>query len=483
MKKFFKLVYQILISLKLAVVVILTLAAVQAVATVIESVYSTKAAHYWVYGTVFFDGLLFLLGLNIFFVATSRYPWKRRHGPFLMAHVGILSLLFGSVLTQKTGVDGNLIASEGETASRIQFDSTVLSASKGHLVETVPIKWQAPLPSWMEWFAPLRKQRIRLKEFDLEVTDFIPHAEPIHDFEKWNPDSKTQRKVAPAVRFKLKGGPLPFSKKFWLWAGVAEWASLDFGPARFDMLPKGVPARQYAELPLTDRMGRFFFEPLADGGLKYYIVSKKGVRPGEVKPGKVKGTTIDLGWMGMQLEVLEFFPDSVNVSQYEPARNQKGNDAPPSAIRVASLSDPKNFIWLGANDRGEIRNESGEKIKLLYGFRQIALPFGIKLEKFQIDHYQGTKNPAEYSSKVRVSTGEKLSDETLISMNEPLHHGGFTFYQASYIPGNPRPTTSVFTVNKDPGRELKYFGSLLIVFGAIWLFASKYIKNKKKRTQ
>jgi hypothetical protein len=59
-------------------------------------------------------------------------------------------------------------------------------------------------------------------------------------------------------------------------------------------------------------------------------------------------------------------------------------------------------------------------------------------------------------------------------MNEPLEKHRFTIYQSSYEDGNPRPTTSIFSVNQDPGRSWKYSGSLLIVLGSILLFAEKY---------
>ena len=48
----------------------------------------------------------------------------------------------------------------------------------------------------------------------------------------------------------------------------------------------------------------------------------------------------------------------------------------------------------------------------------------------------------------------------------------------------PRPTVSIFSVNRDPGRVWKYIGSLLIVLGSIMLFAVKYRKARvdKKKT-
>jgi len=106
----------------------------------------------------------------------------------------------------------------------------------------------------------------------------------------------------------------------------------------------------------------------------------------------------------------------------------------------------------------------------------------VKLEQFKIDRYQGTQNPSEFSSVVSVdgaANGEKVVNH-LISMNEPLKYGGYTFYQASYIDAQPRPTTSIFSVNQDPGRWLKYWGSIFLVGGTIWLFAMKYWKKKRE---
>ena len=64
-----------------------------------------------------------------------------------------------------------------------------------------------------------------------------------------------------------------------------------------------------------------------------------------------------------------------------------------------------------------------------------------------------------------------------ISMNEPLTHRGYTFYQASYIreedPRTGRETgrvQSVLQVGKNPGRVVIYTGSLLVVLGAFVQF-------------
>ena len=68
-------------------------------------------------------------------------------------------------------------------------------------------------------------------------------------------------------------------------------------------------------------------------------------------------------------------------------------------------------------------------------------------------------------------------------MNEPLKAGGFTFYQASYVPDVPRPVTTILSVNHDPGRGLKYAGSLLLVFGSISLYLVKVLQKKRSKEQ
>jgi hypothetical protein len=85
---------------------------------------------------------------------------------------------------------------------------------------------------------------------------------------------------------------------------------------------------------------------------------------------------------------------------------------------------------------------------------------------------------ASYASQVAVPG---LTESATISMNEPLKHMGFTVYQASFQDGpDGKPVASIFSVNHDPGRWLKYLGCLIISLGTILLF---YMKRKTARAQ
>ena len=132
--------------------------------------------------------------------------------------------------------------------------------------------------------------------------------------------------------------------------------------------------------------------------------------------------------------------------------------------------------WVQVNDVLKIFTENSAYI-LTYGNKRIDLGFDLRLEKFEIGRYEGTMRAASYQSLVSTPDGQK----TLISMNEPLKYQGLTFYQASFQEGpEGQPIASILSVNYDPGRWLKYLGSLIITLGVIWLF---YQKRKAARAQ
>jgi len=113
-------------ALRLAVILLVSLAIVLAVGTIYESLYDAETARYYIYGTWWFISLLALLGLNVLFAALSRYPWKRHHTGFVVVHLGIILILIGSSITLIKGYEGQLIIAEGETRDRIFLKDPLL---------------------------------------------------------------------------------------------------------------------------------------------------------------------------------------------------------------------------------------------------------------------------------------------------------------------------------------------------------------------
>ena len=479
-------IWSILISLKLAVLVIASLAITLATATIIESSYDSKTAQYYVYRASWFYGLLTLLGLNILAVALSRLPWKKKHIPFLMAHAGILMILTGSWLTYINGLDGSLRIAEGEVNSAVELDQHVLVFKRGEEIKTTPFEW-LPEPATRN-FKP-----INFEDFKVRVDRYISDAEAKIQFV---PSSDPTLKAAPAVQIKILGAPMGGAPELWLWAGDPGWASQKMGLARF--------------LIRTESQSDLSVNPEASGGAPEarfdFVVSKNGdlrfestsIR-GEKQSAKInlaslenkeEPVVINPGWkMPIRVQVKRFVPSGVNLTEYVPVKVKPvgmGSAIPQPAIQISLIKNPASKLWLGLGDRADFTDVDGAKVSIGYFPKRVILPYALRLKQFEMKNNPGTMDPAAYSSYVQVVDQIQKSESELnaipthhITMNEPMAERGYTFYQASYIPEAPRPTTTILSVNLDPGRALKYWGSILLILGSISLYLSKVFQRKK----
>jgi len=472
-----------LISLKLAVVVIASLAITLAVATVLESKYDTRTAQYFVYRAHWFYGLLGLLGLNILAVALSRLPWKRRHTPFLLAHAGILMILSGSWLTYILGIDGVLRVGEGEVNSTVELDQFILLMRDGESSHHREFPW---IPeSVAKDFKPTEFPDLKIR-----VEAVIPDAEPRIQFLP----STDAKRAAPALKIKILGAPMGGAPEFWLWAGEPAWSSQSLGPARFVIRRE---SRKDLALPAgtADSGARFDFVVSDSGQLRFEAISVRGEKKtGKIDLSKMSGDEpliLDPEWrMPIRIQLKSYLPLAVNQTDYVKRKivaGGMGSAQPQPAIRISLLRQPESKLWLGLGDRADFVDESGFPISVGYFPKRVVLPYGIRLKRFEMTHNPGTLDPASYSSYVQVVTGISKDSAALdqlpvhhITMNEPMPMEGYTFYQASYIPDMPRPTVTILSVNHDPGRFLKYSGSILLILGSVMLYLVKVIGKKKK---
>ena len=96
-------------SLQLAITLLSLFAVCLAVATLLESAYSGAIARELVYHTWWFSLLLGFLAVNILCAALKKYPWKRHQTGFLITHLGLITLVFGGLLTTLGGVEGQMM--------------------------------------------------------------------------------------------------------------------------------------------------------------------------------------------------------------------------------------------------------------------------------------------------------------------------------------------------------------------------------------
>ncbi len=120
-------VVHVLGSLKLALVLLATIAIAIAVATFCESSFNTKVAQAYIYKAPWFVFWLGVLCINLFCVTLTRWPWQRQHAGFIITHYGIILLLAGAVVGMKLGFEGNVTLHTGQPpVGRITTSRSVL---------------------------------------------------------------------------------------------------------------------------------------------------------------------------------------------------------------------------------------------------------------------------------------------------------------------------------------------------------------------
>ncbi|HRO67479.1 MAG TPA: cytochrome c biogenesis protein ResB, partial [Pseudobdellovibrionaceae bacterium] len=138
----------------------------------------------------------------------------------------------------------------------------------------------------------------------------------------------------------------------------------------------------------------------------------------------------------------------------------------PLTTSAAKIEFQGKSHWLLLNDTVRLFTENTAYL-VSYLNHRIDLGFPIKLDHFEMIPYEGTQRAKEYKSMVELPEIGQVE----ISMNEPAVYKGLTFYQASFQNDEMgRPVASVFSVNHDPGRWLKYIGSLVMSLGVVALF-------------
>lgn len=110
-------VFKFFASVKLAVVLLAVIIVASIAGTIYESSFDAKVARAYVYGAAWFNIWLLLLVANLTVSAISRWPWKKHHVAFLITHLGIITLLFGSLIGRIWGVEGTITLFKGEPVS------------------------------------------------------------------------------------------------------------------------------------------------------------------------------------------------------------------------------------------------------------------------------------------------------------------------------------------------------------------------------
>ena len=444
-----------LASIRLAVIIIIAMAILTAVGTIVEAQNDAEVAGALVYHSWYMYLTLGALCVCLIAVMVDRWPWKPHHMGFVLAHIGILILLFGAWLTKEFGIDGSMVFEIGQERKYVavkEKDIAVYASVEGTEVrpifqQSVDFISQPPTPE-LPFVIDVGSDKI-------EVLEYLHFA-----FRQSEMRASDKKMDGPAVRFQLQNPRVNLTE--WLRLDMARPSSMtDLGPARVV-----IASGDYAPSGHNEIVLRKTTQPNV---LEVKIFNKdKSLRLTKLMK---QGDLLQTGWMGLEFRLLRYLPHAHEVVTYSKAESHSPLAQP--AIRLKFLG---NDYWLGLNSM--MRLYEGQKMIIIsYGQRQIELPFALRLKEFKMDKYQGTQRASSYESMVDVPGRGVVN----ISMNEPLYEGGYTFYQSSFEQDDSgKPVASILSVNHDPGRWIKYLGSFLICLGSIMLFYFKRMYFKKR---
>lgn len=216
--------FRFLSSVRLAVPLLLVLAAVVAIGTLLESHYSAAYAKLMIYDAGWFYALMALLGINILCAALSRLPWRRHHTGFVITHLGMLIMLTGAFVTSRWGIDGQLRVQEGQNESRVELPGLELSVSlNDRMVSRLPVpRYVRPKSAGqLKWLGEKVGHGITFKSYQ-------PFTMPAEEFVAAEGDAN----AAPAISFWLRSQFFNTSE----WLHARERADIELGPARLRMI-------------------------------------------------------------------------------------------------------------------------------------------------------------------------------------------------------------------------------------------------------
>lgn len=434
-----------LASLKLAVFIIVALGIISAWGTIVESKYDSEIAQKVVYHSPYMYTVLGLLVINLIAVMIDRIPWKKKHIGFLLAHIGIITILFGAFLTQKRGIDGSISFEIGESSAFIMTSQTVLG-----------------IYEWKEGYKKISSQAVdfylrppakypysvKVEGGEIKVVDYLPFS-----IRKTSIEETKRDKDGPALRFQLKNNFTTVTE--WMVQQGGEEYVQNFGPTKLILDKK--------EYKPKDDGNQIVLWPSNGTTLNYKIYNRD--KKNTDKKGQVKrGEKIHTQWMDLEVTILNYYEHAINKYEYEPR-------AEPSEFTIPAIQVEFNGVkkWSGLNSALELFTDKTGYV-VSFGNQRIPLGFDLKLLDFKVENYKGTNTAMTYKSHVEIPN----KGDFFISMNEPLKYEGYTFYQASFQQDETgKPIASILSVNRDPGRYIKYLGAIIMIAGTIHLFYNR----------
>lgn len=431
-----------------------------AVATFVENDYGSAVAIKWVYGTKWFELILFLSMVNLIGQIFVNKLYSTKKLTVLLFHLSFILIIIGAGITRYFGFDGSMHIREGKsqnictsTEKYIHFtikDNTgkqIFNSEKKFVITPITID-------------PYSKEVVvDNNQYRLKLVGFIPNAiEALVD----SPDGK------PIVSLMQTSGMMGMQTFFLKEGDTKEINGNLIGFGESDSLTAKITfekdlfyIQSQAKIQTMNMMTKEIAthdkgEKISLKSMIIYTINNAGIVIQKLSPkGILKPISHNQNKMGQTQSVLEF----------EIKSGEKIKDL---------------YLWPSnsSNSSKATYNDGNNTIEVSYGPKEILLPFDITLDKFIIDRYPGSNSPSSYKSEVTlVDAEQKIGKPYSIYMNHILKHRGYRFYQSSF--DNDEKGT-ILSVNKDrTGMMVTYAGYILLF---LFIILSLFNKSSLLKT-
>lgn len=271
--------------------------------------------------------------------------------------------------------------------------------------------------------------KIKFLEF---VLDFTRKFLPINE----------QQPTNPAIHIELQGPAATESR--WVFANFPDWDKMHPAKNKGLKLTCSVPS----DFSFVTQRIRILQGP-DDKRLLTFIRDDKVI---ETVSWEMEGK-YDIADTGQQLRIAKFYPH-FGIKQ---SVVKQSDELKKPAIRV-EISGPA----------GKLNN---------WVFADAAEPTPYMDGNFFLLYEQLGENIKDWKSTLRVIEAGEVVVEKTIEVNNPLKYGGYSFFQSSYDPENPK--LSGLQVARDPGIFLVYTGFTTLCFGIIFIFYLKPLVRRR----
>lgn len=434
----------------MAVITMCVIAVLAAIGTFVEAKLGLDHAQRLVYRSWWMISVMILFMTNLTAVIVDRWPWQKKHASFICAHVGIIFIILGQWVGNTYGLDGMLTIPIGSESKSVVIADTEIQIYSSFDAQNYSRIHRQDVDFIKNPPSEENPVSFKLGEEELKFVDYKPFVIPKRDIVPTD-----QVGAGRAVRFQLKNAQTQAVE--WLYQRSSQVGDQKpLGPLMVTLGPLRTEWTTGPQLHMEFQGEKLVVTTYAKGSLepsKRWIVEE--------------GQSLPLDWMGFELKFLRILPQAREALEFSE------REGPPTELTVAAtkVRYKNQEHWILENDTLKIFSEYAVYI-VAYGKKRVELNFPVKLINFEKQNYQGIAKAMAYQSVVTVPGVENH----VISMNEPLKYQGLTFYQASFQQDDTgRAVASVLSVNYDPGRFLKYFGSLIMSIGILLLF---YFRKK-----